>query len=51
MNSKEERVFLETRIRNLERWLSKMLSHADLVDECLEIKSEINSLKEDLKLV
>lgn len=48
MTPNERKVYLETRIRNLERRFAKMIAHADLVDESLVIKSEIDSLKLEL---
>lgn len=49
MNQREEKVFKETRLRNLERWFSKMIQHPELVEECMDIESEINALREELK--
>lgn len=48
LSDKEQRVLLETRLRNLKRKLSKMLSHADLTDEVQEIQREIACIENKL---
>ena len=45
---KERKVLLSARLRNLERKFSKMIPHAELADEALEIKKEIDSIKKEL---
>lgn len=49
MNEKETQVFKETRLRNLKRTYAKMIQHADLIEECIELKSEIDGLERELK--
>ena len=44
-----EKVYLETRIRNLERKYAKLAQHADLSDMAVEVKDEINNLKAKLQ--
>ena len=44
-----EKVYLETRIRNLERKYARLTQHADLTDMASEIKTEINNLKSKLQ--
>ena len=51
MNKNEERVYKETKLRNLKRKYSKMFQHAELVEECIELKSEIDGLERELKLM
>ncbi|DBA59617.1 TPA_asm: hypothetical protein CBHJFHIM_00057 [Methanobrevibacter gottschalkii virus vir075] len=48
MNAKEERIFKEIRLRNLERKHAKLIQHPDLLDECIELKRKINTLKKEL---
>lgn len=48
LHNREERVFKETRLRNLKRKFSKMSNHTDLVDECNDLKYEIDNLKKEL---
>lgn len=48
MNEKESRVFKETKLRNLERKYAKLAQHADLIDEAIETKAEIDYLKREL---
>ena len=40
-----ERVYLQTRLRNLERKYAKMMQHADLLEYTLEIETEITYLQ------
>ena len=49
MDEKQTRVFKETRLRNLQRTYAKLTQHADLVEETLAIKNEINILKNELQ--
>ena len=44
-----EKVYLETRIRNLERRYARLVQHADLSDIAVEVKNEINNLKSKLQ--
>ena len=48
LTDKEYRVYLETRLRNLKRRYSKLLQHADLVDEALDTKKQIQATEEEL---
>ena len=51
MNKKETKAFKKAKLRNLERKYAKMIQHADLMEECIELKAEIDGLKRDLKLM
>ena len=48
MTPEQQRVFNETRLRNLEKRYSKIKEHARLTDEALQIKKEIESLEAQL---
>ena len=48
MTDKERTVFLKTKLRNLKRKYSKMIKHSDLVEECIELKSEIDGIEREL---
>ena len=48
LSIKEKKVLNETKLRNLKRKYAKMIQHADLLDECAELKSEINRLEKEL---
>lgn len=48
MNQKEKRIFLETKLRNLRRKYAKMIQHADLLEECIELKAEIDGIEREL---
>ena len=43
-----DRVYLQTRLRNLERRYAKMLQHADLLAETEEIGAEIKAIRNEL---
>ena len=48
MTPEEQKVFTETRLRNLKRRYSKLTNHSDLTDEALTVKKEIESLEAQL---
>ena len=48
MNSIERRVFLETKLRNLKRKYAKIKEHADLGEDDIELKAEIDSIEREL---
>ena len=48
MNEKETIVYKKTKLRNLKRKYAKMRKHADLIQECIELKSEIDGLEREL---
>ena len=48
MNQKEKRIFLETKLRNLRRKDAKMIQHPDLLEECIELKAEIDGIEREL---
>ena len=48
MNPKEEKVFKETRLRNLKRKYSKLIQHADLTPEAEKLQHEITNLENQL---
>ena len=45
MTPNEERILLETRLRNLKRKYVRLIQHADLLIEAQEIKQEINNIE------
>lgn len=45
-----ERVYKETRLRNLKRSYAKMINHHDLIEECNEVKKIIHELESELDL-
>ena len=49
MTDKEYKVFLQAKLRNLKRTYAKVSVHADLIDESLDLKNEIDSIEKQLK--
>jgi len=45
MTPKEEKVYIETKKRNLKRKLSKLSQHPDLIDEYIETRKELLTLE------
>jgi len=48
MTPEQQKVFQETRLRNLEKRYSKIKKHACLTDEALKIKKEMDLIKSQL---
>ena len=44
----ERKVFLETRLRNIKRKHAKLIQHAELTDDALELKKEIDNIENQL---
>ena len=47
----EKKVFYETKLRNLRRKYAKIIQHAELGEEAIELKAEIDSIERELKLM
>lgn len=50
MKSNERIKCLQIRLRNLKRKFAKLKEHADLSEESLEIKAEIEAIEKELNL-
>ena len=48
MNDKEHKIFLETKLRNLKRKYAKLSQHADLGEDAIELKAEIDGIEREL---
>jgi len=48
LTDKEQIVLKKTRLRNLKRKYSKLQNHADLGEEAIELKSDIDALEREL---
>lgn len=46
-----EKVFKQTRLRNLKRRYTKLKQHSEFAEECIEIKADIDALERELKLI
>ena len=51
MSDKERKAYLKARLRNLNRKYAKMIQHADLIEECIELKADIDAVERELKLM
>ena len=49
MNTNQEKVYLETRLRNLKRKYAKIAAHADLGEQAIELKAEIDGIERELQ--
>ena len=48
METNQKKVFLQTRLRNLKRKYAKISKHADLGEEAIELKAEIDGIERQL---
>ena len=48
LSDKEQRVLKQTRLKNLKRKFAKISQHADLGEEAIELKSDIDALEREL---
>ena len=51
MSDKERKAYLQARKRNLERKYAKLLKHADLIEETIECKADLDAVERELKLM
>ena len=49
LSQKEEITLKRTRLRNLKRKFAKMIQDPSLMEDCIEIKADIDSLERELK--
>lgn len=49
LSDKEQLTLKKTRLRNLKRKYAKMIQHPDLLEECIELKAEIDGIERELK--
>lgn len=48
LSDKEQKTLKKTRLRNLKRKYAKMIQHPDLLEECIELKAEIDGIEREL---
>lgn len=46
--SPQNRVYLQTKLRNLKRKYAKIIQHADLAEEAIELKADIDAIEREL---
>ena len=51
MNDKEKKVLLETRLRNLKKSYARMIQHPEMVEQCIELKADIDYCKKELEQI
>ena len=44
----EEKVYLQTRLRNLKRKYSRVIQHSDLIEEAIDLKADIDNIQRKL---
>ena len=50
LTEKEQKTLKKTRLRNLKRKYSKLIQHPDCVEECIDLKAEIDSIERELTM-
>ena len=48
MQVDERKAYMEVRLRNLKRRYARVKEHADLVEEAIELKADIDTLEKEL---
>ena len=51
MSDRERKAYLQARRRNLKRKYAKHLKHADLIEETIEVKADLDAVERELKLM
>lgn len=46
--NKERKTLLETRLRNIKRKYARIIQHAELGEEAIELKAEIDGIEREL---
>lgn len=49
MNDRERKAFLKAKLMNLKRKYSKIVRHADLGEEAIELKADIDSIEREIQ--
>ena len=51
LSKQEQKTLKKTRLRNLKRKYSKLINHPDCVEDCIDLKAEIDSLERELTMM
>ena len=51
MKPNERKAFLKVRMQNLKRKYAKVIEHAEMTEEAIDLKAEIDSIERELKLM
>ena len=51
MEDKEKKTYLQAKLRNLKRKYSKIIQHSDLMEQAIELKSEIDAIDKEIKFM
>jgi len=51
MKPNERKAFLKVKLRNLKRKYAKVIEHAEMAEEAIELKAEIDSIEREIKLM
>ncbi len=49
LSNKEKKAMLKARLRNMKRKYAKITQHADLGEEAIELKADIDSLEREIQ--
>lgn len=50
LTDKEKRTLKKTRLRNLKRKYARLIQHSEFVEECIDLKSEIDQLEMEIAM-
>ena len=51
MEDREKKTYLQAKLRNLKRKYAKIIQHSDLMEQAIELKSEIDSIDKEIKFM
>ena len=51
MEDREKKTYLKAKLRNLKRKYAKVIRHSDLIEEAIELKSEIDAIDKEIKFM
>ena len=49
LSNKEKKAMLKARLRNMKRKYAKMIQDPSLIEECIELKCDIDSLEREIQ--
>ena len=50
LTEQEKQTLKKTRLRNLKRKYARLINHSDCVEQCIELKADIDTLERELAM-